>query len=217
MLYYLFSINISMLISDLKSKTYKGVPLEEGGTSISTSTAPAIRQLFMDKDISDDTKVLDYGAGKTGRNASWLRSRGVKVYGYDLHNGSGKDGWTGVSGSLPDDKFDIAFSCYVLNVVPENVEDEIIEKMSRYAPKCYHVTRNKDIFKMVKSALERGDKVVTKFFEDEFGGGALSEGNIMDFCLHGTQTSKGFQRIPMLEHKGFTLVKSTDGYKVYQN
>ena len=204
-----------MLLTDIKPRTYKGKPLEEGGTSISAGVAPPIRKLFMDNDISDEMKVLDYGAGKGGRNAKWLRDRGVKVYAYDPYNGEDCDGWKGVSNKLPDNEFDVAFSSYVLNVVPDDVEDEIIKNMNGYAPKCFHITRNKDIFTSVKKALERGDKTVKPFFDNEFGGGPLSDANIMDFCLHGTKTSKGFQRIPKLEHKGFNIIKSTEGYKVY--
>lgn len=204
-----------MLLKDLKPRTYKGEPLEEGGTSISGGVAPPVRQLFMSNDLNSDMKVLDYGAGKTGRNAKWLRDRGVKVYAYDPYNGTDDDGWNAVSNKLPEDQFDVALSSYVLNVVPENIEDDIIENMNRYASKCYHITRNEDIFSSVKKALERKDKTVTSFYEDEFGGGPTSDANIMDFCLHGTKTSKGFQRIPRLEHKGFNLSKSTTGYKIY--
>lgn len=196
-------------------KTYKGAPLEEGGTSITSGVAPAVRHLFLQNDITDGMKVLDYGAGKTGRNAKWLRDRGVKVYCYDPYHGSDTDGWEGVSNIVPDDKFDVALSCFVLNVVPENIEDDILNKMGSLGKRNIHITRNKDIFTSFKKALERKDPTVTQFFDKEFGGGELSDTNIMDFALHGSKTSKGFQRIPKLENKGYNLDKSVEGYKIY--
>lgn len=206
-----------MRLSDIKSKTYRGQPLEEGGTSISTSTTPVLRDLFMSQDISDQTRVLDYGAGKSGRNARWLRARGVKVYAYDPYNGVDCDGWEGVSNKLPDEKFDVAFSSYVLNVVRDQDEDEIVQNMERYAPKCFHITRNQDVFDSIKKALERKDPTVTQFFEQEYGGGDLSDANVQNFCQFGAKTSKGFQRIPQLEHKGYNLIKSGKNYKLYSN
>ena len=204
-----------MKLNEIK-KVYTGKPLEEGGTSITADVSPAVRSLFLQNEFTDDMKVLDFGAGKTGRNAKWLRDRGVKVYAYDPYNGSDGDGWTGVSNKLPDDTFDVAFSCFVLNVVPDNIEDDIIKKMGTLAKRNIHITRNEDIFKSFKEALNRKDPTVTQFFNDEFGGGdVLSDANIMDFALHGSKTSRGFQRIPKLEHKGFNLNKSTHGYKIY--
>jgi hypothetical protein len=202
-----------MKLKDLK--VYQGEPLEEGGTSISAGVAPAVRHLFLQNDITDGMKVLDYGAGKTGRNAKWLRDRGVKVYTYDPYHGTDCDGWEGVSNKLPDDTFDVGLSCFVLNVVPDNVEDEILKNMHGLAKRNIHVTRNKDIFTSFKKALERKDPTVTEFFEKEFGGGDLSDDNIMDFAMHGSKTSRGFQRIPKLENKGYNIDKSTEGYKIY--
>lgn len=203
-----------MKLTDIK-KVYRGEPLEEGGTSITSGVAPAVRHLFLQNDITDGMKVLDYGAGKTGRNAKWLRDRGAKVYCYDPHHGSDVDGWEGVSNQLPNDEFDVAFSCFVLNVVPDNIEDDILKKMDGLAKRNIHITRNKDIRKSFKDALDRGDKHVTDFYNTEFGGGDMSETNLDDFAHHGSKTSKGFQRIPKLEHKGYSLDKSTDGFKIY--
>ena len=167
-------------------------------------------------DITDEMKVLDYGAGKTGRNAKWLRDRGVNVFAYDPYNGSECDGWTGVCNTLPDDQdFDVVLTSYVLNVVPDNIEDDILADAEKLGKRQYHVTRNKDIFTSLKNALNRGDKTVTQFYNDEFGGGPNSDENIMDFAIHGSKTSKGFQRIPRLERKGFNNIKTTDGYKIY--
>ena len=40
---------------------------------------------------------MDFGAGKFGRNADFLRANGIKCYAYDPYNGTNVDGWTGVS------------------------------------------------------------------------------------------------------------------------
>jgi hypothetical protein len=158
--------------------------------------------------------VLDYGAG-TGRNALWLREMGFRVFAYDPNHGIDGNGWENVCNTLPDEYFDVVLSCYVLNVVPDNVEDDILNRVNDMGKNHYHITRNRDIFMSFKRALERNDPIVTAFFENEFGGGPLDDSNILKFALHGSQTSRGFQRIPILELKGFDLVKVTEGYKIY--
>jgi hypothetical protein len=203
-----------MLLTDIK-KFYHGKPLEEGGTAISSGVSPPIKFLFMQRDVTDDYTVIDYGAGKDGRNAKWLRDRGIKVYAYDPHHGTDVDGWEGVSNTPPRDKAGVLFTNYVLNVVPESMETDILKATDALADHVYHITRNMDIVNSVTDALNRGDKTVTDFYENEYGGGPLSADNIMNFCFHGVKTSRGFQRIPKLEHKGYNLVKTTQGYKIY--
>lgn len=210
-------------------KTYRGDAIERGGTSIKgAGAAPAVKWLYSSGAISEGMRVLDYGAGKYGRNSDFLRGNGCDVYAYDPYNGSNVDGWEGVSNSLPSEKFDVVFSSFVLNVVPEQVEDDIIQECFRFSRKVYHITRNMDIFDTVKKALNRGDRLVVDFFIEEYADGdeelisAAKEGNlkdktILDFCHFGVKTSRGFQRIPVLEDKGFSLVKKTNGFKIYSS
>jgi hypothetical protein len=214
------------------TRFYTGEPLETGGTSIAGDVAPPIRDLFKKGVIKQGDTILDYGAGKYGRNANWLREQGCNVFAFDPYNGKTSDGWEGVSSQKPKNvphslKFDIVFSAYVLNVVPEHVESGILQDIKRYKgdAKEFHITRNKDIFDSVKNALARGEKTVTNFFkrhfmeQDEATASVtiddLSDDLIREFCCFGVQTSRGFQRIPFLESKGFKLMRSTGGFKVY--
>lgn len=212
------------------NRFYQGKPLEAGETSIPGKAAPAIRDLYKKGLIKKGDVVLDYGAGKYARNSDFLRDNDVEVYAYDPFHSSGPDGWIGVSSKKPViGSFDKAFTAYVINVVPEYVETEIIQEVERYTKSSgvqFHVTRNKDVFDAAKKALMRHDKVVGKFFVEQFAESdedianyenkTLSDDRIWDFCCFGYQTSKGFQRIPYLENKGFKLVRKTSGFKIYQ-
>lgn len=206
----------------LESKRYyKGKPLESGGTSIQGGAAPAIK--WLDKQgVFTDKIVLDYGAGKYGRNANYLRKMGMRVYAYDPFNGTDADGWEGVSNKLPQGmKFDVAFTSFVMNVIPHAMEDDIVATLKRFAKKQYHVTRNRDIYDTVKKAMARGDKTVTEFYQTYFNkmyspGVEYGTKEILDFCHFGVQTSRGFQRIPELEDKGFKPMLVKAQYKVYE-
>ena len=119
-----------MLLRELfeAKRKYTGEPLEAGGTSIAGNAAPPIRALFEAGHLSG--KVMDFGAGKYARNANYLREKGVKVYAYDPFNGDPNgDGWNTTTTKLPPaGKFDAVFTSYVLNVVPEHIEDQIIQR-----------------------------------------------------------------------------------------
>jgi hypothetical protein len=211
---------------------YLGPPLESGGTSIrgkGDKAAPAVRRLF-GKLIQPGMKVLDYGAGKFARNADWLRERDVEVFASDPFNGKGSEGWAmgsvAVTPPPSNVKFDVGFTSFVLNVVPIYIEDDIIGLVRSRTKKSAHVTRNMDIFDMVKKALTRPGSVVLRFFEAEFAPGdpaaqaELETGEFTDetihrFCCFGTATPQGFQRIPYLEDKGFSLMAKTTGFKIY--
>jgi len=201
----------------IESKAYyKGNIIETGGTAISTSTSPAVRYL-VDNKLTKGQTVCDYGAGG-GRNAKYLRDLGFKVYAYDPYNGSDDDGWKGVSARKPKDKFDVCFTCYVLNVVQEHKEKTIIASCKKIGKTTFHITRNMDIHETTKKAMARNDKLVMDFFVNEFGGNPknYTDKDILDLCYFGVQTSKGFQRIPELENKGFKLLSPAKfGYKIY--
>lgn len=213
-------------------KRYAGPPLERGGTSIPGKLAPALQWLLQRGMLQPGMTVLDYGAGKYARNADPLRRLGINVYAYDPFNGvKGADPWAlgSVSKTAPSSRqhFDAAFTAFVLNVVPDNVEDEILDTVSALAPTTFHITRNMDIFDTAARALTKADDVVTRFFveeylpnaprevQDEWEAGELSRETVYDFCVFGTATSRGFQRIPVLEEKGYDLLRSTAGFKVY--
>ena len=183
---------------------YDGPPLEGGGTSIPKGMSPGIKHLVDSGIIKKGQKICDYGAGKYGANANPLRELGIKVYAYDPFNGSDADGWKGTTTKLPKEKFDICFTSYVLNVVPEREERSIIAKCKKLAPVNYHVVRNFDIYSDVKKAL-----LSEPSLKD------ISKEDIIKFCIFGTQTSKGFQRIPMLERKGGEIVVEKSGWKLY--
>lgn len=217
-----------MRISEI-DKTYKGSAIETGGTSIKgQGPSPYITKLIKQNKFVEKT-VLDYGAGKYGRNAEAIRNAGGKVFAYDPYNGEiGVSGWEGVSNTLPsvDQTFDIAFTSYVLNVLPENIEDKIIKEIQSYSNEIFHITRNMDIYDTVKNALSRKDKTVSNFFlthfanekqKEDFQENNLSKETILDFCYHGVKTSRGFQRIPKLEDKGYTLIEKTYKHKVYKS
>ena len=206
------------------TRTYTGEPLEKGGTSIKGQGAAPVIKKLASSGIFEGKTVLDYGAGKYGRNADAIRASGAKVFAYDPFHGSGSDGFSDVAGTLPNTKFDIAFTSYVLNVVPEKTEDQILGDIESKANSVFHITRNMDIFQSVKKALARKDKTVGNFFLEQFANeeereayeeGNLSDETVMDFCKHGVQTSRGFQRIPELENKGYNLKQNTTGYKFY--
>jgi len=216
-----------------KPRRYEGPPLEKGKTSIKGGAAPAIKWLAKQGYFKPGMKILDWGAGKVARNADFLRSLGCKVYAYDPFNATGGNGWEmgSVSGKKPRARsFDAGFTSFVLNVVPENVEDEILRDMGQHTSTMYHITRNEDIYAMVRKALtgQTNNRYVTDFFLNEFAdeaereayeNGTLDEETIRAFCEFGTSSGKDkFQRIPSdLEDKGYSVIKDTSGYTVYSN
>ena len=211
-------------MKSIELESYTGAPLERGGTAMRTTTpAPALVWLVNSHYWNNPIQVLDYGAGH-GRNAHYLRSLGLQVYAYDPFNGTHHDGWVGVSKKLPNMAFDVAITCFVLNVVTKSDEANILETVQSYSSNSFHITRNLDIMEMAMHALLKKDRLVFKFWQENFL--ALHElpedtvptrELIMDFCKHGFQTTKGFQRIPMLEADyGYLMIKRTGGYKIYQ-
>lgn len=208
---------------------YTGPALESGGTSIrGQGAAPYVRRLA--RQLEPGTRILDYGAGRFARNADFLRGLGHTVYAYDPFNGRGKEGYRKgtVSKLLPHRRdFDLVLTCYVLNVVPELVEEEILAACAELGCEQLHVTRGLDIFDSVKKALLRGDETVCDFFREHympgrrvgaaFREGRLTDAHILDFCRFGVQTSRGFQRIPELAAKGFTVEADTHGFRAFGN
>jgi len=219
-----------MKLFDLFEKQYyDGEPLEKGGTSIASKgdirAAPAIRSLYGDL-INDGDTVLDYGAGKYYRNADYLRDKGLEVFAYDPFNFTNEtDGWDAgdVAKRVPKGKkFDVAFTCYVLNVVPFHVEQEIIRDIERKAKRVLHIVRNQDVYDLAKNGLLSQNKTIWAFFLEHFWTKKeppkpeqVTDKLIERFCKFGFETSRGFQRIPKLEEHGYKLIQKTHGFKVY--
>lgn len=203
-------------------KRYKGPLLEEGGTSINRGAAPGVTWLYDQGLLDHYETILDYGSGKYDRNARYLRSKGFQVYSYDpYHGGTKYDGWiTGASNVVPRQKFDIGITNYVLCVVPEYEEREIVKKMQGICDQSYHIVRD-DTFLMVKTALETGSEPITEFFLEEFGGTlskAQDVNTITAFCEYGTKTKRGFQRLCTCDDFGLEVVyQARNVYKIYKD
>jgi len=169
------------------------------GTSINYGTTEAIRDLFGSV-IRPGRKVLDYGAGRFARNADWLRSRGIEVYAYDPFNGRDVLGWGlgEVTTRPPEGHFDVGFTSYVLNVVSEADEAEILARVSALCARHYHVVRNRDLLTAAARAFP-----------------AEPSDRLPDICRQGFETRRGFQRLPHLEDRGLRLLRTTTKFKVY--
>ncbi len=209
-------------ISERGRRVYEGPPLEQGGTDPKVKTpSPALRRLVRDGRIVG--RVLDYGAGKLGRNAIYLRSLGHEVYAYDPYLGTDACGWQAVSRHLPTGHFDTGLTSFVLNVVPLSVEIEICRRLDQYAETSFHVTRNLDVVLMIEKALRDPNSVVTQFFLKHanrvqrilYERGKLELWDIEEFARFGTATSRGFQRVPVMEDRGWVLLHETTGWKLY--
>lgn len=208
---------------EAKSCYYTGEPLETGQTSTNFPVAPAIIWMEKNNIIQQGTTVLDYGAGKYARNSNYLRSNNIKTYAYDPFNGENTNGWSGVSSTLPNNKFDTVFSSFVLNVVPKHIEEQIIKDCESRGNSIIHIVRNTDIKTTVKNALLKKDKLVWDFFNNYF----LKDCNLKNteindeiidlFCKYGVQTSKGFQRVCYLEEYGYEMIRGSysSSYKIY--
>jgi hypothetical protein len=206
---------------DYPNPYYNGPPLDKGGTCtvFGGRSSPAVRELIGRKEILPDMKVLDFGAG-SGRNADWLRDRGVRVFAYDPYHGvQGESGWTGVAGNMNEvnhlDNWDVFLTSFVMNVVPYLEQIKISRLAKRVARKDIHITRNNDLVDMVTKALHRKDKYVYGFYLNDYKGTICCDSDIHDFCMHGTRTSKGFQRLPYMEENGYTLLRKTHSYRIY--
>lgn len=175
-----------------------------------TSPAPGVRWLWKHSYLNEGMNVLDYGAGR-GRNAAWLRSRGVEVYAYDPWHPDSSDGWSGVSDALPEGRFDRVFTSYVLCVLPKDVEDEVISDLRSYAPTCAHIVRGDELLGAVEKMYHNGNAHVLKSW-NEFNGDVLKY-ELGDFCRAGVTTGPNkYQRI---SEPNLALMHSTKAWKIY--
>ena len=210
----------------------------EEGQDIPSPVAPIIDLINSGK-VTEDMTVLDYGAGKYARNADEFRRRGIKAYAYDPFNGEeGANGWEmgKVAKTLPKgEKFDVAFSSFVLNVVKQADEEFIINDMKKYAPISYHVTRDTDVIAPVKTAIKTGKfydptNLYGAFFMEEFANDeekeayqnkAVTPEMVLDFGYFGFPTGEDkFQRIPHDETVsslgGSRIARKANNWKMYE-
>jgi hypothetical protein len=186
------------------------------GTSIPGDVVSVIVKLHNSGIFDDAETVLDYGAGKYGRNSKWLREQGLSVYSYDKFNGtSSANGWEEVSNKLPRDKFDVVFSSYLLNVVPIDVEKEIIKYCeSNSTGNVFHVTRGRSgivdmIWRNVSGKTR--NRVMLSYIEnnypeyyDKIVDGSITKEDAIELSTLGVQTAEDdFQRVPDLSIYGY--------------
>jgi hypothetical protein len=192
------------------TQSYRGKSIEQGATSIKgRGEAPAIRWLVNKGLIKPGMKVLDYGAGKWARNADYLRKLGCKVYAYDPHNyNTNGSGYTmgAVTKRKPRGKFDVAFSCFVLNVVPKKDAESIMKDVKTFGKVTVHVVRDEDsLMRVAGRALrfETDNPHIRLWYYEQFRPTVLKNqgyddcieaGNVpellRDFCRFGFQTDK---------------------------
>jgi hypothetical protein len=205
-------------LSEGKYPTYQGPPLEKGGTSISAGAVPELKYLVSSGFLKKGQKILDFGAGKYGRNTLHLKSLGFDVTAVDKFNYNEKFG-VRPEESIKGLHFDVAFTTYVLNVVPESIEDEVIETLESVAGTQAHITRGGDLIAYLKGAAQRKgytykwisenipghgiDEEVSRYLKGKF-----KSDDLLALARFGFATVRGFQRLPSLEDKGFSLEKS---------
>jgi len=214
-----------MKLKDLifEESFYSGTTMSKN-TSIVGGVTEGISSLFKSGKIFG--KVLDYGAGRVDRNAKFLRENGLEVYSYDPFWGSGDSGYETTSDKLPNDTFDVGYTSYVLNVVSLPEQNGILNTMNNLCKKQYHIVRYMDLYDLAKKNLESDkDNVIKNFFTKEYKGNLEQYLNsdresrtsvLTDFLQYGTETSNGFQRLVSLEDQGFSLIKKSSGYRIYE-
>ncbi len=187
-------------------------------TSMSTnSPAPSLVKLA--SSWSKDGLIIDYGCGQKARNAIFLRNEGFeRVYSYDPEWGvSGVDGYSGITSDRPSGiNFDIGFTSFVLNVVNTTDETDILNWMALNCKREYHIVRNADVKKMIKTKLKNDDQESINFYKEH--GFDMNQPVTSEFidklASFGIVTTMGFQRVPELKDKGYTMYKDGDN-KVY--
>jgi len=204
----------------MKSKYYAGKIQSSMSTATQTKPSPAIKWLFKEKFIRYTDKVLDYGCGRTARNADWLRVKiGVPTYAYDPYWGVpmlGGAAWLKeyISDEIPPlEKFDVVFTSFVLNVVTKKEQDKIIKHCKELAPIQIHIVRN-DTIEAAEKAIRRQVNPTYSFFIYEFQGNPESPVDVTNLAYYGFSTSRGFQR-HITEIQGYKTIKSTHNYRIF--
>ncbi|CAL9973402.1 hypothetical protein VPHD479_0170 [Vibrio phage D479] len=184
-------------------------------TSIKGKEVAALVKLYNSGMFREGGTALDAGAGKYGRNAEWLRKQGIRTYAYDPFNGTTADGWEAVSTVMPNEKFDTGFTSYVLNVVPEEVEAQIIRDVEgRVNGTVFHITRGTDVTDMIWRTIQPGgkrNKYIMEFIEANYpeymakiDAGDVTKEDATALAKLGVASAKdSFQRYPDLSKYGY--------------
>lgn len=201
----------------LKTFLAEAQSFSSAATSIRGKEVAALVKLHKKGMFDGAQTALDYGAGKYGRNAEWLRKQGVDTFAYDKFNGGSGDGWKeGVSLNIPNGhQFDIGFTSYVLNVVPEAVEAEIIRDIEgRTKGKVFHITRGTDVTETIWQSVRPGgkrNKYIMAYLEKnnpefyaKIEADQATKEDAKAIGEMGVQTAKdSYQRIPDLTKYGY--------------
>jgi hypothetical protein len=192
----------------MKRLTYLGQPLEFGGTSIaSKKPVPALVWLVNQGMFKTDMRILDYGAGKYGRNAEYLRQLGFSVVAVDKFN------YNQAANVLPESAikgrlFDVALTSYVLNVVPEHIENDILRKLSQITKSQIHITRGSDLISILRRVKQNGYTYKWLLQQSDLATylkAKPTKADLEALAYFGFATTKGFQRLVALEDKGYNL------------
>lgn len=192
---------------------------ETGGTSINGQATPGVKWLVKKRFLSPGQTIADFGSGKYLRNTKWLRENGFTVFAYDPYHGWDCDGFgsDSISKTFPWDyltSFDSILSTYVLNVVSLEDEENIIDMLSERPN--FHIVRN-DIPNIIGEKIAKGDGFVyDRLYEVVGTKSRYTEDDFMKLARYGIPTTRGFQRHCELEKYGFTCLKKTTSYKIYQ-
>lgn len=197
--------------------TSAGTSIAGRGGAAAPSEVAALRTLAKKNIIPEGSTVLDFGAGKFARNAHWLReNHGCDVWAYDPFNANSSDGWEArnVSNVLPQGvHFDAAFSSYVLNVMDEETERNVIRQMESVADTVVHITRGADITDMILRVItgKSKNKYMTDYIEENYPeyfakmqAGEATRMDAEELGYMGVRTAQDdFQRIPDLSKYGY--------------
>ena len=195
-------------------------------TSIKGKEVAALKGLIKRGLIETTDTVLDYGAGKYGRNAEYLRDNNIRCFAADKFNGHDADGWLGVAKTVPSNlKFDVGFSSYVLNVVPPEVERDIVMEMERKCGDIYHITRGNDITDTVwyNFSGKSKNKWIMEWVEknyphihEKIQDGSVTKVDAKEVASGGVRTAEdSYQRIPDLSKMGYKILAKSNGTVVW--
>lgn len=93
-------------------RTAKATSRSTGASAIKNGTIRAVVPLFVEKNV-DNSKILDFGAGKGATSTKYLLSNGFDVAAYDLWCGEGDEL---LDKYALDRQYDVVFASNVINV-----------------------------------------------------------------------------------------------------
>jgi hypothetical protein len=195
--------------------------ITSSNTSIKRGVSPAIKYLYDNLYIKSGMKVLDYGAGKYSRNANYLRSKNIDVFAYDPYNYTHGNGWDvdTVSNSICNEKFDIVFTSYVLNVVEYDISMHIMNDVCEYSNTVYHIVRN-NIHSIAENTIigNTYNKYVisswNKYIENNSDDNTVE--NLKEFAKYGFMTKKDCMQREHIFDDSYFKLKCKNGWCIYK-